>query len=107
ESFAAQARKYARQPCLGFTHYQAAQPTTLGKRISLWCWDFVRDLQEIDTRLIGLRFRGIRGATGTQASFLSLCGGNAAKVDRLEKLVARKLGFADVEPVCGQTYSRK
>jgi adenylosuccinate lyase len=107
ENLATQAGKYADQPCLGFTHYQPAQPTTLGKRISLWCWDFVRDLEEIDARIDKLRFRGIRGATGTQASFLSLCGGSAAKTARLEKLVAQKLGFTTVEPVTGQTYSRK
>jgi adenylosuccinate lyase len=72
----------------------------------LWCWDFVRDLEEIEHRIAGLRFRGIRGATGTQATFLSLLG-SAAKVRRLEQLVARKLGFKEVEPVTGQTYSRK
>ncbi len=100
------ARRYRNLPALGFTHYQPAQLTTVGKRACLWCWDFVRDLEEVEARLASLRFRGIRGATGTQASFLSLLG-NAAKVRRLEQIVARKLGFHRVEPVTGQTYSRK
>ncbi len=107
DALAVQARRHRALPCLGFTHYQPAQLTTVGKRICLWCWDFVRDLEEIEARLGGLRFRGIRGATGTQASFLKLFGGRAKKVERLESLVARELGFEDCEPVTGQTYSRK
>jgi adenylosuccinate lyase len=107
QDLAALARKYRNLPCLGFTHYQPAQPTTLGKRAALWCWDFVRDLETIDALIDGLRFRGIRGATGTQASFLKLFNGNAAKVRRMEKLVAARLGFTSTEPVTGQTYSRK
>jgi adenylosuccinate lyase len=106
-ALAKQAKKHRKLPCLGFTHFQPAQPTTVGKRITLWCWDFVRDLEEIDSRIAGLRFRGIRGATGTQASFLKLFAGNAAKVRRLEQRVAKKLGFKECEPVTGQTYSRK
>lgn len=101
------ARKWRNLPCLGFTHYQPAQLTTVGRRACLWAYDFVRDLEEMEDRLARLRFRGIRGATGTQASFLSLFDGNAAKVARLEKIVTRKLGFKEVEPVTGQTYSRK
>ncbi|NLE57905.1 MAG: adenylosuccinate lyase [Planctomycetes bacterium] len=101
------ARKWRNLPCLGLTHYQPAQLTTVGRRACLWAYDFVRDLEEMDDRLARLRFRGIRGATGTQASFLSLFDGNAAKVARLEKIVTRKLGFKEVEPVTGQTYSRK
>lgn len=107
DALAERARQYRSLPCLGFTHYQPAQPTTVGKRAALWCWDFVRDLEEIDRRLGDLRFRGLRGATGTQAGFLKLFGGNAAKVRRLEIRVAAKLGFAACEPVTGQTYSRK
>ncbi len=107
DALAKQARKHRKLPCLGFTHYQPAQPTTAGKRIALWCWDFVRDLDEIDARITGLRFRGIRGATGTQAGFLKLFDGNAAKVRRLESRVAVKLGFKTCEPITGQTYSRK
>ncbi len=102
-----QARQWRTLPCLGFTHYQPAQVTTVGKRISLWAWDFARDLEEVETRLARLALRGLRGATGTQASFLELCRGNAAKVGRLERAFARRLGFEQCEPVTGQTYSRK
>ncbi len=98
---------YRDVPCLGYTHFQPAQLTTVGRRACLWAYDFVRDLEEIEHRLTGLRFRGIRGATGTQASFLTLFGGDARKVARLEKKVAARLGFKEVEPITGQTYSRK
>ena len=101
------ADKHRALPTLGFTHYQAAQVTTVGKRATLWCWDFVRDLEEIEQRIGKLRFRGIKGATGTQASFLELCSGNTEKVLQLEREVARQFGFDEVEPVTGQTYSRK
>ena len=107
DAFAGQMRTHKKLPCLGFTHYQPAQLTTLGKRCALWCWDFVRDLEAIDSLCESLPFRGIRGATGTQASFLKLFDGNASKVARLEKLVAKKLGFNSCEPVTAQTYSRK
>ena len=106
EALAGQARRHRRLPCLGFTHFQPAQPVTLGKRIACWCWDFVRDLEEVEARLGSLRFRGIRGATGTQASFLKLLG-TPDRVAELERRVARRLGFAACEPVTGQTYSRK
>jgi adenylosuccinate lyase len=106
DALADQAKRHRGLACLGFTHFQPAQLTTVGKRIALWCWDFVRDFEEIDRLTSGLRFRGMRGATGTQASFAKLLG-SAAKVARLEKLVAGRLGFADCEPVTGQTYSRK
>ena len=106
DAMAAQAKRHRSLPCLGFTHYQPAQLTTVGKRISLWCWDFVRDLEDVHRLLSDLRFRGIRGATGTQASYLSLLG-SEKKVRRLEELVAQKLRFKQVEPVTGQTYSRK
>ncbi|MFH1417124.1 MAG: lyase family protein, partial [Planctomycetota bacterium] len=88
DALAVQARQHRDLPCLGFTHFQPAQPTTVGKRICLWCWDFVRDLEEIEVRLASLRFRGIRGATGTQAGFLKLFDGDAAKVHELEARVA-------------------
>lgn len=101
------AANYRALPTLGFTHYQPAQVTTVGKRATLWCWDLVRDLEEIESQIGKLRFRGIKGATGTQASFLELCGGDAAKVLRLEQDVAKHFGFDQVEPVTGQTYSRK
>jgi len=101
------AKKHRALPCLGFTHYQPAQMTTVGKRATLWCYDFVRDLEALEHRLATLRFRGVKGTTGTQASFLQLFNGSHAKVDRLERLVAKKMGFDKVEPVTGQTYSRK
>jgi adenylosuccinate lyase len=92
---------------LGFTHFQPAQLTTVGKRACLWCYDFVSDLHEIEHRLETLRFRGVKGTTGTQASFLALFHGDHERVRRLEQLVARKMGFAAVYTVTGQTYSRK
>jgi adenylosuccinate lyase len=92
---------------LGFTHFQPAQLTTVGKRACLWCWDFVLDLQEIEHRLETLRFRGAKGTTGTQASFLALFRGDHEKVRRLDQLVAEKMGFALLQPVTGQTYTRK
>ncbi|MCP4590714.1 MAG: adenylosuccinate lyase [bacterium] len=101
------AMKHRARPTLGFTHYQPAQLTTVGKRASLWCYDFVRDIEEIETRLGRLRFRGVKGTTGTQDTFLKLFKGDHDKVERLERLVAKSLGFAEVEPVTGQTYSRK
>lgn len=107
DALAAFAMKYRDLPTLGFTHYQPAQVTTLGKRATLWCYDFVRDLKEVEGRLADLRFRGIKGATGTQASFLALFNGDAAKVRDVEREVARTFGFEAVEPVTGQTYTRK
>ena len=95
------------QPTLGFTHFQPAQLTTVGKRATLWLHDFVQDLAEIEHRLDTLDFRGVKGTTGTQASFLSLFDGDNAKVAELEAKVAGKMGFARVAPVTGQTYSRK
>ncbi len=101
------ATKHKSLPCLGFTHYQPAQMTTVGKRATLWCADFVRDLREIEYRLENLEFRGVKGTTGTQASFLALFGGDHAKVKQLDKLVAEKMGFSKTFCVTGQTYSRK
>ncbi len=98
---------YRDVPCLGYTHFQPAQLTTVGRRACLWAYDLVRDLEEVERRLAGLRFRGIRGATGTQASFLALFKGDARKVARLEKKVAARLGFKQIEPITGQTYTRK
>lgn len=106
-ALADQARRYRALPCLGYTHFQPAQPTTLGKRIALWCWDFARDLAEVRHRLDALRLRGLRGATGTQASFLQLCGGSRQRLEQLERLFTRKLGLDACEPLTGQTYSRK
>jgi adenylosuccinate lyase len=94
-------------PTLGFTHFQPAQLTTVGKRACLWCQDFLLDLGEVEHRLATLRFRGVKGTTGTQASFLALFRGDHERVRRLDELVARKMGFDRVYPVTGQTYSRK
>ncbi|WP_145266322.1 adenylosuccinate lyase [Calycomorphotria hydatis] len=94
-------------PCLGFTHLQPAQPTTVGKRATLWCYDLVLDLEEIEHRLASLKFRGVKGTTGTQATFLQLFDGDHDKVRLLDQLVAEKMGFTDRYPVTGQTYSRK
>jgi adenylosuccinate lyase len=101
------AKRHRALPTMGFTHFQPAQLTTVGKRATLWCWDFLRDLEEVERLRDGLRFRGIKGATGTQASFLELFEGDARKVARLEQGVAAAFGFSQVEPVTGQTYSRK
>jgi adenylosuccinate lyase len=98
--------KYADLPTLGFTHLQPAQLTTVGKRACLWLQDLVSDLERLEALRDGLKCRGLRGATGTQASFVTLLG-SAAKVRKLEQHFARKLGFDDCYPVCGQTYSRK
>ncbi len=101
------AKKHRSLPALGFTHYQPAQLTTVGKRATLWCYEFVMDLQEIEHRLDTLVFRGVKGTTGTQASFLELFDGNHSKVRRLDNEVARAFGFARTCAVTGQTYQRK
>lgn len=94
-------------PCLGFTHYQPAQMTTVGKRATLWCSDFLRDLNELEYRLENLEFRSVKGTTGTQASFLALFEGDHEKVKKLERRVAEKMNFSKISAVTGQTYSRK
>ena len=101
------ADQYKALPTLGFTHFQPAQLTTVGKRATLWTNELVMDLEELDHRIESLQFRGVKGTTGTQASFLELFGGDHEKVRQLETLVAREMGFEKVVPVCGQTYSRK
>jgi adenylosuccinate lyase len=101
------AREHRALPTLGFTHFQPAQPTTVGKRASLWLQDLVLDLEEVDHRLASLRARGVRGATGTQASFLELFDGDHDKVDALQRRVADAMGFDRVYGVTGQTYPRK
>ncbi len=98
--------QHADLPTLGFTHLQPAQLTTVGKRACLWLQDLVDDVQRLDMLRSALQCRGLRGATGTQASFLKLLG-SASKVKKLEKVFAEKLGFQACYPVCGQTYSRK
>lgn len=94
-------------PCLGFTHLQPAQPTTVGKRCCLWTYDLVLDLQEIEHRLDTLAARSAKGTTGTQASFLQLFGGDHDKVRQLERKIAEKIGFEKIYAVTGQTYPRK
>ncbi len=101
------AKKYRALPTLGFTHFQPAQLTTVGKRATLWCYEFVMDLQEIEYRLETLPFRGVKGTTGTQASFLALFDGNHDKVKQLDKAVAAAFGFKKTCAVTGQTYQRK
>jgi adenylosuccinate lyase len=101
------AKKYRSLPTLGFTHYQPAQLTTVGKRATLWCYEFALDLNEVEHRLDTLPFRGIKGTTGTQASFLALFDGNHNKVERLDKMVAAAFGFKNTCAVTGQTYQRK
>ena len=93
--------------CLGFTHMQPAQPTTVGKRACLWAYDLALDLEEIEHRIERLRFRSTKGTTGTQASFLSLFNGDHQKVEQLEQIVAQKMGFDAIYAVTGQTYPRK
>jgi adenylosuccinate lyase len=101
------ARRYRDLPTLGFTHFQPAQPTTVGKRATLWIQDLLLDLEEVDFRLATLRMRGVRGTTGTQASFLDLFDGDAGKVEQLNRRVAEKMGFGLLYGVTGQTYTRK
>lgn len=93
--------------CLGFTHMQPAQPTTIGKRATLWAYDLAMDLEDLESRIDGLKARGVKGTTGTQASFLKLFNGDHAKVDQLNQAVAKKIDFVDTYAVTGQTYSRK
>lgn len=101
------AKKYRAMPTLGFTHYQPAQLTTVGKRATLWSYEFILDLQEIERRIETMPFRGVKGTTGTQASFLELFDGNHNKVKALDKMVSKAFGFENVCPVTGQTYTRK
>lgn len=101
------ARRHAHLPCLAYTHLQPAQPTTVGKRATLWMYDLVLDLHEVDHRLDTLCARSAKGTTGTQASFLQLFEGDHNRVRELERRIARKIGFDQSYAVTGQTYSRK
>ncbi|MBL6466058.1 MAG: adenylosuccinate lyase [Peptostreptococcus stomatis] len=101
------ADQYKDLPTLGFTHFQPAQPTTVGKRACLWIQDFIFDLESLEDFLQRRRLRGVKGTTGTQASFLELFDGDYEKVKLLDKMVAKKMGYEDVFAVTGQTYSRK
>ncbi|MCR5503742.1 MAG: adenylosuccinate lyase, partial [Lachnospiraceae bacterium] len=94
-------------PTLAFTHFQPAQPTTVGKRATLWLQDFLMDLQDLDYVVSGLKLLGCKGTTGTQASFKELFNNDTEKLDRIDPMIAKKMGFEDCYPVSGQTYSRK
>lgn len=101
------AREYKSVPTLAYTHFQAAQPTTVGKRATLWAYDLVNDLGQLDFQLDRLELLGCKGTTGTGASFLELFDGDEGKVEELERHIAAKMGFSKCAPVSGQTYSRK
>ncbi len=101
------AAKYKAQPTLAFTHFQPAQPTTVGKRATLWLMELKLDYDDICYVIDSMRLLGSKGTTGTQASFMELFEGDTAKVKRLEELIAEKMGFSGCYPVSGQTYSRK
>ncbi len=101
------ADKYKDQPTLAFTHFQPAQPTTVGKRATLWLQDFTMDLADLNYVVSSLKLLGSKGTTGTQASFLELFNGDQDTVDKIDPMIAEKMGFADCYPVSGQTYSRK
>ncbi|WP_435015897.1 adenylosuccinate lyase [Tundrisphaera sp. TA3] len=101
------AEKYRDLPCLGYTHFQPAQLVTVGKRATLWAYELTMDLRDVERRLEDLRFLGVKGTTGTQASFLALFDGDHAKVEALDRKVAEAFGFSEVHTVSGQTYTRK
>ena len=101
------ARQYQDMPCLGYTHLQPAQLTTVGKRAALWMNELVMDLENLEFQRDALRLRGAKGTTGTQASFMELFEGDEEKVKALDRLVAERMGFSGTVAVCGQTYSRK
>ncbi|MDO5344278.1 MAG: adenylosuccinate lyase [Lachnospiraceae bacterium] len=101
------AERYKELPTLAFTHFQPAQPTTVGKRATLWCQEFMMDLEDLEYVLSTLKLLGSKGTTGTQASFLELFDGDQAKIDQIDPMIAKKMGFQECYPVSGQTYSRK
>jgi len=107
DALASFAREWKDVPTLGYTHLQPAQLTTVGKRATLWMQDILLDLEDIEFRMREMPFRGVKGTTGTQASFLSLFDGDHAKVRELDRLVTERMGFSRSIPVSGQTYSRK
>ena len=106
-ALAAFARQWRAEPCLGYTHFQPAQPVTVGKRATLWLFDLLLDLDEVRRVIAWLPARGVKGTTGTQASFLALFDGDHAKVQELERRVMHKVGFTRWVAVSGQTYTRK
>ena len=101
------AEKYKELPTLAFTHFQPAQPTTVGKRATLWAQEFVMDLEDLEYVLSGMKLLGSKGTTGTQASFLELFDGDQETIDKIDPMIAEKMGFTACVAVSGQTYSRK
>ena len=101
------ADKYKDQPTLAFTHFQPAQPTTVGKRATLWAQEFCMDLEDLDYVLSTMKLLGSKGTTGTQASFLELFDGDQETIDKIDPMIAKKMGFDNCVAVSGQTYSRK
>ena len=101
------ADEYKALPTLGFTHFQPAQPTTVGKRATLWIQEFLLDLEDLDHVLANMKLLGSKGTTGTQASFLELFDGDHETIDKIDPMIAKKMGFESCYPVSGQTYSRK
>ncbi|MBR4278396.1 MAG: adenylosuccinate lyase [Lachnospiraceae bacterium] len=101
------ADEYKNQPTLAFTHFQPAQPTTVGKRATLWLQEFCLDLEDLDHVLSTMKLLGSKGTTGTQASFLELFNGDQETIDKIDPMIAKKMGFESCYPVSGQTYSRK
>ena len=101
------ADEYKNQPTLAFTHFQPAQPTTVGKRATLWMQEFCLDLEDLDYVLGSMKLLGSKGTTGTQASFLELFDGDQETIDKIDPMIAKKMGFKAAYPVSGQTYSRK
>lgn len=107
DKLASFAREYKALPTLAFTHFQPAQPTTVGKRASLWLQEFTLDLEDLEYVLGGMKLLGSKGTTGTQASFLELFDGDQEKMDQIDPMIAKKMGFQECYAVSGQTYSRK
>ena len=101
------AGKYKEQPTLAFTHFQPAQPTTVGKRATLWTQEFLLDLEDLEYVISTMKLLGSKGTTGTQASFLELFDGDQETIDKIDPMIAQKMGFRECYPVSGQTYSRK
>ena len=107
KNLSAFAEKYKSMPCLGYTHLQPAQLTTVGKRATLWCYELVQDMENLEYQLGKLKLLGSKGTTGTQASFMELFEGDEDKIRRMEEMIAADMEFDGVVPVSGQTYSRK
>ena len=107
DALAAFAMRWKDLPTLGYTHFQPAQLTTVGKRATLWAQDLIIDLEDIEYRIATLRFRGVKGTTGTQASFLSLFDNDHSKVEELDRMVMGRFNFSECFSVTGQTYPRR